>query len=268
MANASLPPEMYEEIEPLLPEEKPVGPKGGRPRIPHWIVMKIIWYVLVTGCRWEDVPAELGCSGRTAHRRLEQWELMGIWGQLHRRLLELLNRQHKLNLNVVIVDGVTVRAFGGGENTGPSPVDRRKNGTKHTLLVDPHGIPLAMRTAPANASDQRQIIPLILDFPKVGGTPGRPKKLPNKLYADRGYDSDPTRGLLRWLGITPHIARRNTSHGSGLGRVRWVVERTISWLKGLRRMRVRYDRLGVIQDAWNSLAAAAICFRIAYEDCI
>jgi len=268
MSSASLPPELYEELEPLLPEETPIGPQGGRPRIPHWIVVKVIWYVLVTGCRWEDVPSEFGCSGRTAHRRLEQWELLGIWDQLHRRLLELLNREHKLNLDVVIVDGVTVRAFGGGEDTGPSPVDRRKKGSKHTLMVDAHGIPLAMRTAPANASDHRQIIPLILDFPEVGGTPGRPKELPDEVYADRGYDSDPTRGLLRWLGITPHIARRKTSHGSGLGRVRWVVERTISWLKGLRRMRVRYDRLGVIQDAWNSLAAAAICFRIACEDCL
>ena len=47
----------------------------------------------------------------------------------------------------------------------------------------------------------------------------------------------------------PHIARRTTPHGSGLGKVRWVVERTISWIKGLRRLRVRYDRLGVIQEA-------------------
>jgi len=36
----------------------------------------------------------------------------------------------------------------------------------------------------------------------------------------------------------------------------------MSWLKGLRRMRVRYDRLKVIQDAWTTLAANAICFRI------
>ena len=87
---------------------------------------------------------------------------------------------------------------------------------------------------------------MVLDFPKVGGKPGRPKELPDEVYADRGYDSEATRGLLRWLGIEPHIAKRRTPHGSGLGKVRWVVERTISWLKGLRRMRVRYDRLGVI----------------------
>jgi hypothetical protein len=41
-----------------------------------------------------------------------------------------------------------------------------------------------------------------------------------------------------------------------------VVERTISWVKGLRRMRVRYDRLGVIRDGFTTLAACVVCFRI------
>ena len=100
-------------------------------------------------------------------------------------------------------------------------------------------MPLAIRTAPANESDHRQIIPLVLDFPKVTGKPGRPKELPDELYADRGYDSDATRCILAWLGIEPHLARRRTAHGSGLGKVRWVVERTVSWLKGLRRLRIR-----------------------------
>ncbi|ODA28504.1 hypothetical protein A6X21_12390 [Planctopirus hydrillae] len=47
---------------------------------------------------------------------------------------------------------------------------------------------------------------------------------------------------LQGRGIIRHIRRRNTAHGSGLGKVRWVVERTISWLGGLGRFRIRYDR--------------------------
>lgn len=68
--------------------------------------------------------------------------------------------------------------------------------------------------------------------------------------------------MLRWLGMEPHIAKRRTPHGIGLGKVCWVVERTIGCFQGLRRMRVQYDRLGVIQDAWTTLAASVICFRI------
>ena len=181
---------------------------------------------------------------------------------MHADLLAALKREGKLDLDTVIIDGVTVRAFGGGEATGPSPVDRRKPGTKHTVMVDKNGVPLVIRSVGANDSDHRQILPVILEFPKVGGKPGRPKELPDEVYADRGYDSEPLRGLLRWLGIEPHIAKRRTPHGSGLGKIRWVVERTISWLTGLRRLRVRYDRLGVIMDAWATLAASIVCFRI------
>jgi transposase len=268
MADAFMPEEFFETVAHHLPAEQPVGPQGGRPRISHRGVVRVIRFVLTTGARWEDVPAELGCSGRTAHRRLRAWEEAGIWDRLRAELLRLLRKAGKLDPDTVIIDGVTVRAFGGGDATGPSPVDRRKKGTKHTLMVDRHGVPLAVRTAGANASDHRQILHLVLDFPKVGGRPGRPKELPDEAYADRGYDSETTREFLRWLGIEPHIAKRRTPNGSGLGRVRWVVERTISWMKGLRRMRVRYDRLGVIVDAWTTLAASVICFRILHHDCI
>ena len=268
MAKAQMPDEFFDELEPYLPPEQPIGPSGGRPPIAHRIVMKAIWFVLVTGCRWEDVPQELGCSGRTAHRRLQVWELMGIWNRLHIHLLTLLRQAEALDSDIAIVDSVIVRAFGGGEDTGASPVDRGKLGTKQTLMVDRKGVPLAIRTTGANASDQNQILPIVLAFPRVGGQPGRPKELPDEVYADRGYDSDDTRALLQWVGVTPQIAKRRTEHGSGLGKVRWVVERTISWIKGLRRMRVRYDRSRIIQDAWNTLAAAVICFQIARHDCV
>jgi transposase len=266
MANARMPEEFYREVESHLPPERSVGPKGGRPPVGNWIVMKVIWFVLATGCRWEDVPQEIGCSGRTAHRRLKKWRELGVWARMHLHLLIRLRQAGELEHETVIVDGVLVRAHGGGQATGPSPVDRRKRGTKHTVMVDAHGVPLAIRTAGANASDHTQILPIIvLDYPTVGGKPGRPKEKPDVVYADRGYDSDDTRAILAWLGIKPVIARKHTEHGSGLGKTRWVVERTIGWLKGFRRMRVRYDRLQVIQEAWNTLAAAVICYRIAKD---
>jgi transposase len=261
-----MPDGFYDIVEHHLPPENPVGKQGGRPPVAHRIVMRVIWFVLATGNRWEDVPLELGCSGRTAHRRLRAWEEAGFWDRLHADLLRLLRAADKLDPETVIVDSVIVRAFGGGEETGPSPVDRRKPGSKHTVLVDKNGVPLAIRTAGANESDHNQIIPIVLDFPEVGGKPGRPKTHPDTIYGDRGYDSDWARALLSWLGIEPKIAKRNTAHGSGLGKVRWVVERTIGWLKGLRRLRTRYDRLGIIQDAWTTLAASVICFHILTHD--
>lgn len=265
MADARMPETFYELARPLLPPEKPVSPRGGRPPKGQQVVLKVIWFVLVTGCRWKDVPNELGCCGETARTRLRDWELAGIWGQLHLLLLTMLRQENALHLETTVLDSTQVRAFGGGDASGPSPVDRRKKGTKFTLLVDRDGVPLVIQAAPANRSDQRAILPAITSFPEVPGKPGRPLTHPKKLYADAGYDCAATRAILRWLGIEPHIRKRGENHGSHLGRVRWVVERTISWIKGLRRMRVRYDRLSVILDAWTSLAAAVVCLHILAE---
>lgn len=265
MADACMPEEFYELAHPLLPAEKEPGPEGGRPPVTHYTALKVIWFVLVTGCRWKDVPRELGCCGETARTRLQAWERAGLWDRLHKLMLTLLHQKNELHLETAIVDSTQVRAFGGGEATGPSPVDRRKKGTKFTLLVDRDGVPLVIRVAPAHRSDQLEILPAVLDFPQVPGKPGAPRLHPQKLYADAGYDNQATRSILRWLGIEPHIRKRGGDHGSHLGRVRWVVERTISWIKGLRRMRVRYDRSSTTIDAWTTLAAAVVCLQILLE---
>jgi transposase len=260
-----MPEKFYESARPMLPAEKAIGLQGGRPSKTHRVVLKVIWFVLVTGCRWKDVPQEMGCCGETARTRLQDWERAGIWDRLHQLLLTMLNHEHRLHLETAIIDTTQVRAFGGGDATGPSPVDRRKKGTKYTLLVDRDGVPLVIHAAPANSSDHREILPAVVDFPEVGGKRGRPRTHPDKLYADAGFDCEATRSILRWLKIEPHIRHRNGDHGSHLGRVRWVVERTISWIKGLRRMRVRYDRSGTSIDAWTSLAAAVVCLHILRE---
>ena len=265
MATGLMPEAFFEVVKPLLPEEKPIGTKGGRPRVLNEVALRVIWYVLTTGIRWHDVLQDMGCSGRTAHRRLREWQALGIWEALHAKLLELLNGAGKLALEIVVIDSTQVPAPGGGEETGPNPTDRGKSGSKHTLMVDGNGVPLALHTSGSNSSDQMEIIPIIVEFPKVKGKPGRPKEHPDEAYADRGYDNEWARLLLRWLKIEPKIPKRRTEHGSGLGTVRWVVERTNAWLKGLRRMRVRWDRLLEVQDAWNLLAMSVICFRLWSE---
>lgn len=67
---------------------------------------------------------------------------------------------------------------------------------------------------------------------------------------------------MRARGIQPVIARRETEHGSGLGRQRWVVERTFAWLHGFRRLRVRYERLPELHQAFLDLGCAVICLRM------
>ena len=262
MASNPIPEELIELIIPQLPPMPDPSQTGGRPRVTHATVLKVVWHVLVTGCRWSDVPIELGCCGETARTRVRDWQEAGIWNAVHQILLNMLNKAGKLDAEVAIVDSTQTRAFGAGDLTGPSPVDRAKPGTKHTLLVDENGVPIAVKTAGSNRSDQKELIPMVVEFPRIKGKVGRPKELPDVVVADAGYDNEAARVLLKWMGIEPLIRKRGAPHGSHLGRVRWVVERTISWFKGYRRLRFRYDRTKPMIEAWAKLAAVAICFRI------
>jgi transposase len=76
-----------------------------------------------------------------------------------------------------------------------------------------------------------------------------------------GYDADAIRQGLRARHIVPWLARRNTEHGSGLGRWRWIVERTFAWLNQFRRLRVRYEKRADIHEALLALACAVICWK-------
>jgi len=57
------------------------------------------------------------------------------------------------------------------------------------------------------------------------------------------------------------LAKRNTDHGSGLGVYRWVVERTISWLRQYRRLRIRYKRYPALHQAFLTLGCILICHK-------
>src|SRR5881397_4372694 len=91
----------------------------------------------------------------------------------------------------------------GGSETGPSPVDRARNGSKHHLLVDATGIPLAWTVTGGNRHDSTQLIPLIDRVPPVRGKVGRPRRRPDRVTGDRAYDYDKYRRELRARRIKP-----------------------------------------------------------------
>jgi transposase len=98
-------------------------------------------------------------------------------------------------------------------------------------------------------------------IPAIRGKRGAPKRKPKLVQADRAYDSNPHRKALQARGIGSEIARRRAGHGSGLGKTRWVVERTIAWLHWFRRLRIRYERLPSIHEAFLKIGCSLICWR-------
>ncbi len=146
-----------------------------------------------------------------------------------------------------------------GRQTGPNPTDRAKPGSKRHLICDSRGLPLAIQLTGANRNDSQQALALVDAIPHLQGERGRPRHRPDCVVGDRGYDAEVIRRGLRARHIMPWLAKRNTEHGSGLGRWRWVVERTFAWLNQFRRLRVRYEKRADIHEALLALACALLC---------
>ena len=101
---------------------------------------------------------------------------------------------------------------------------------------------------------------------RPAGRPGRPRKRPDKLHADKAYDFRRCRQALHARHIKVRIARRGVDSSTKLGRHRWVVERTLAWLARFRRLTVRYERSAILHQAFLSLACALICLHALHPD--
>ena len=128
MATELLPDELWYEIQPLLPPAPPPSPKGGRPPVDNRAALRGILFVLRTGTPWQMLPAgAFGVSGSSCWRRLRDWTRLGVWPELHRRLLNRLGRAGGVNLDRVVVDSQSVRALKGARTPAPAlSIGRRR----------------------------------------------------------------------------------------------------------------------------------------------
>ncbi len=134
------------------------------------------------------------------------------------------------------------------------------------MICDGHGVPLAIQLTGANRNDSQYALALVDAIPHLQGERGRPRHRPVCVVGDRAYDAQSIRRGLWLRGIRPWLAKRNTEHGSGLGRWRWVIERTFAWLNQFRRLRVRYEKRADIHEAFLTLGCALICWHFLRAD--
>ena len=129
------------------------------------------------------------------------------------------------------------------------------------MITDGRGIPLAATLTGGNRHDTAQLIPPIEAIPPVRGRRGRPRQRPGKVFADRAYDHDNYRALVKAKGNHPIIACRGTPHGSGPSAYRYAVEQPIALLHWFRRLRIRWEIRDDIHEAFLTLGGATICWR-------
>ena len=198
---------------------------------------------------WNELLATIARLAGAWHLAIAPFRFAGLAGALR------TNR---------LVTGRRGRQFGAssfwGLQTGPNPTDRAKLASKRHLICDGRGIPLAIQLTGANRNDSQHGLALVDAIPSLQGKRGRPRQRPDCVLGDRGYDAEAMRQGLRDRRIISFLARRNTEHGSGLGRWRWVVERTFAWLNQFRRLHVRYEKRADLHEAFLSLGCALICW--------
>lgn len=203
MGTPFLPDDLWRRLEPLIPKRRKnrhVQYAGRKPAADRRVVHGIL-FVLRTGVPWRLLPATSDFpSGLTCWRRLRRWHKAGVWRRLFEALLAELQKAHKIDWYRALVDSASLRAPGGGKKTGPNPTDRRKSGSKHHVLTDAGGIPLATVLTGANRHDVTQLFALLDKVPPVRGNRGRPRSRPKRVQGDRAYDSEPHRKALKKRG--------------------------------------------------------------------
>jgi transposase len=190
--------------------------------------------------------------------------------------LNLLVQAKRLDRSLVSLDGTLIPSQEFTEQTGYSG-KHRSVGTKLSLLVDRAGTPLSVSVAPGNFHDGA------LGFLTVANIytpppilrrilPDAAKTAEPTLLADKGYDSRRFRQFVSDQGFRPLIPTRSCipteqavgelyAEDAALQRKRYVVERTLGWLKGFRRLRYRVDRTAVSFQAFVYLAVLVLCVR-------
>src|SRR5512135_160193 len=173
---------LWERLRPLLPPPPPRRFRfPGRKPLDHRRILTGILFVLKTGIAWEDLPAELGCGcGKTCREHLKRWHEAGVWTKLHAVLLAELNGAGQIDWRRALIDASFAEAPEGGEDTGPNPTDRGKSGTKHHVLTDAQGIPLAATVTAANVNEVTQVFDVLTSMPPVGGKPGPKRERPDR----------------------------------------------------------------------------------------
>jgi transposase len=122
-------------------------------------------------------------------------------------------------------------------------------------------LPLSVILTGANVHDSKVFEGLIEAVEPIRTPSGIPRRWPDKIHADKGYDFPRCRKTLRQRGIEARIARRGVDSSERLGRHCWVVERTLAWLSYCRRLCVRYERRADIHEAFLELGCALVCFK-------
>lgn len=238
-----VPDDLWARIEKLLDEYDPPAPTGRKRENARQILDGLI-FRFRTGCQWNHIPKVYG-DDSTIHRTFQRWVEIGLFEMIWALLVYECDELGQVDWQWQAADGTLGKARGGGDEVGPNPTDRAKNGTKKSLLVDGGGAPLSIVVAPANRHDTKLLEATLQAM--VVERPRPTKHRPQHLCLDGGYNNPTGKAAVQKYRYIGHIRPGGDETLDTVGKKkhparRWVVERTIAWLAKCRGLLVRYEK--------------------------
>ena len=202
----------------------------------------------------------------TCWRRLRGWQQTGVWDALHQVLLDRLEAVDQLDWERALVGASSIPA-----HRGPSDWVQpgRPGQTWHHAPLDHRG----PGTAAGGTGDQGQPARVgCVRGPRRCRSPircprGQRRTRPEKLHAAKACDMPRCRRVRHRRGIGVRIARVGIEPKGTLGRHRWVIARTVAWLRRFRPLAIRSERRLDIHQTLLTLGCALICFRALERSC-
>ncbi|MCI0564124.1 MAG: IS5 family transposase [Nitrososphaera sp.] len=257
-----VPDDLWERIEQLLNEHDP--PKTtGRSRADARRILDGIIFRFRTGCQWNHIPKVYG-DDSTIHRTFQRWVEINLFEMIWYLLAAECDELALVDWEWQAADGWLGKARSGGDEIGPNPTDRAKNGTKKSVLTDAAGGPLSVVIAPANVNDHKLLEATIEAM--VIERPEPTEQEPQNLCLDKGYDNKASREVVKKRGYKDHIRRIGEEKLDRKGKKkhparRYVVERTLAWLSKCRGLLIRYERKSENYLAQLQFACALLWYR-------
>ena len=257
-----VPDELWAQIRPILDQYDPAK-RRGRKRVDLRRALDGIIYRLRSGVQWNQLPREFG-DDSSVHRTLQRWVRLKVFDRIWAVLQSESDELGGVDWDWQAADAALGKARCGGDEIGRNPTDRGKNGTKHSLLVEATGGPLAVVVSGANVHDTKLLAATLEAV--VVERPEPTAEDPQHLCLDKGYDNPTGRQAAAQYKYTPHIRRIgeekfDENKEKRYPARRWVVERTLAWLSKCRAILVRYDKQAKNYLALLKLACALISYR-------